>query len=233
MLTDPTEDYERGFVPFLGVDVFLDSRPLIQRVETEYWTEKAIIAMKDVEISKVRPDLFRVLDLFAGSGAIGLAVLKHMPDTRVVFADINPAHFPTIQKSIEKNGLDLSRADFIQTDVWHPMLDVGRPTLGVFDAVTANPPYVSKERGTASASVLAEEPHEALFAEDDGFALIERFIHGLPEHLAAGGAAWMEHEPFHTTRVARAARVAGLVAETHRDQYGVERYTRLLKDAMA
>lgn len=224
MLTDPREDYARGFVPFLGVNVYLDSRPLIPRAETEYWVEKAIVAMKDVR----RPSL-RVLDIFAGSGCIGLAVLKHIPNAHVTFADINPAHFPTIEKSIKENGLDLSRADFVHTDVWHPTVDVGRPPLGVFDAVAANPPYVSRERGTVSASALAEEPHEALLAEDDGFALIEKTIRGLPEHLATGGVAWMEHEPFQTTRVAHAARVVGLLAETRPDQYEVERYTRFQK----
>ena len=58
MLTDPNEDYERGFVPFLDQKIFLDSRPLIPRTETEYWVEKALREIpRDKEV--------RGLDLFA------------------------------------------------------------------------------------------------------------------------------------------------------------------------
>lgn len=228
MLSDPKDDYARGFVPFLGVDVCLDSRPLIPRTETEYWVEIAITEMRDV-----RRHPFRVLDMFAGSGCIGLAVLKHVPNAHVTFADINPTHFPAIRKSIEGNDLDPLRADFIHTDVWLPVADVRRQPLEVFDFVLANPPYVSKERGTVSPETLLHEPHEALFAEDDGFALIQETVKGLPSHMARGGSAWIEHEPFHTARVREVAARETLAAETLQDQYGVERFTKLTRKGVA
>ncbi|MFQ5540999.1 MAG: N5-glutamine methyltransferase family protein [Candidatus Paceibacteria bacterium] len=228
MLADPVEDYERGFVPFLGVNVYLDSRPLIPRTETEYWVERAITEMCDVGRRT-----FRVLDMFAGSGCIGLAVLKQVPNARVTFVEKESRHFPTIEKSLRKNSIDQSRATLIQADVWTPLFDVRRQTVGVFDFVLANPPYVSRLRDTISPEVLAHEPREALFADDDGFAFIARFIEGLPRHLAAGGAAWVEHEPNHVSRIAKAAARPCLAAETHRDQYGAERFTKLTRKAVA
>ncbi len=215
MLTDPEEDYARGFVPFLGVNVFLDSRPLIPRTETEWWVEKAIQEMKNLSINR---KVVRVLDLFAGSGAVGLAVLRHVPRAHVTFGELEPRHFPTIEKSIEENRLDRARSTLVETDVWSSV-------EGVFDVVLANPPYLSRDRKSATPSVEQFEPPEALFADNDGFALLEKTIAGLSLHLAEGGIAYLEHEPFHATRLRTVAAQAGLTATTHDDQYGVARFT--------
>ena len=229
MLTDPTEDYARGWIPFLDTKVYLDSHPLIPRTETEYWVERAIAEMLDV-----RRPTFRVLDLFAGSGAIGLAVLKHVPKAHVTFAEKETRHFPTIQKSLRDNHLtpdirgDIGqRATIIQTDVWTPMKDVRRPSLGRFDCVLANPPYGSEERGTASAEVLVHEPREALFAAKDGFYFIEKTILGLAKHLTDDGIAYIEHEPHHLKDIETLGTQCGFSVLSRRDQYGNYRFSRL------
>ncbi|XKT74402.1 MAG: N5-glutamine methyltransferase family protein [Patescibacteria group bacterium UBA2163] len=215
MITDPQEDYARGEIPFLGVTVRLDSKPLIPRTETEYWTEQAI-----TDMSGVGHRTCQVLDLFSGSGCIGLAVLAHIPGAHVTFADKEARHFPTIQKSITLNGIDSARVTFIESDVWSSI-------SGAFDVVLANPPYISRERATASEDVIGYEPHEALFADDDGFALIEQFLHDLPSHIHKGGTAWIEHEPFQATRITQVAATHGFSATTHTDQYNIKRYTIL------
>lgn len=211
MLTDPEEDYARGFVPFLGITVCLDSRPLIPRTETEYWTERAIKgAPHDASL--------RALDLFAGSGASGLAVLAHLPSSHVTFAEIKPQHLLTIQKSIEVNGFNPLHTTLLESDVWSAV-------NGVFDLIVANPPYISQERNTTEESVLSAEPHEALFADDDGFTLIQKTIEGLSEHLAPNGALWIEHEPHQSARLQALGALYGFSIATERDQYNVERFS--------
>src|SRR5690606_26669366 len=65
--------YVIGHVPFLDCRIHLDSHPLIPRPETEYWVEKAMVAIKEVAGGpEARP--LHVLDLCAGSGCIGVAV---------------------------------------------------------------------------------------------------------------------------------------------------------------
>lgn len=213
MLTDAEEDYARGFVPFLGVTVRLDSRPLIPRTETEYWTEKLLHTV-------VPTHPYSILDLFAGSGAIGLALLTHLPHCRVTFAEIEPRHLATIQKSITENGIDPGRVTLCTSDVW-------KSVDGIFDIVTANPPYISKERNTTDVSVIKSEPHEALFADDDGFSLIQKTIEGAPSHLAPQGTLWIEHEPYQSKRIQELGRTHRLTTETVKDQYGVERISQL------
>ncbi len=218
MNSDIPEAYRIGHVPFLGVTVYLDSHPLIPRTETEWWVEQVVHSSSFIVNKEMR-----VLDLFAGSGCVGLAVLKHIPNAHVTFGEFTAAHLPTIEKNIRENGFDSSRTQVVQTDVWSGI-------TGTFDLVLANPPYLSRARlDRIEASVLDHEPVEALFAEDDGFALIDATIAGLPAHLATGGACWVEHEPEHSARIRAAAGRLRLPSTTHHDQYGVERYSVILK----
>lgn len=213
MLTDAKEDYTRGHVPFLGATIYLDSKPLIPRTETEYWVEKAITEIpEDTEV--------RVLDLFAGSGAIGVAVMHHRPLARVTFGEYEEQHLPTIRKTIRENGLDMERASVVQTNVWSGI-------AGPFEFILANPPYISKERQTVARETEAYEPEEALFADDDGFFYIKKIISKLPQFSLAHTTCYIEHEPFHTEKIHDTVAEFGLIATTHKDQYGVERYSRL------
>jgi release factor glutamine methyltransferase len=85
-----------------GTKIYLDSRPLIPRPETEYWAKFAID-----EIQKCKHP--RVLDLCAGSGCIGVAVLKAVPDSMVDFVEIDESHHETILKNVRENGIDENR----------------------------------------------------------------------------------------------------------------------------
>ena len=215
MLTDPEEDYARGWVPFLDCKVFLDSRPLIPRPETEYWVEKALTELK----ASSKP--LKVFDLFAGSGAIGIAVLKHLPETLVDFGEIDEAHFPTIEKSLQENGISLERTRMIETDVWSAISDS-------YDYIFANPPYLSKDHPeNIQPTVLSEEPHLALFAEEDGFALIRKTIQGARGHLTQEGALFIEHDPEQSASIVALGKEKGFIVETEKDQFGKERVSKL------
>lgn len=208
------EAYQVGHVPFLGTTIWLDSKPLIPRTETEWWTEKVI-----TEIQKLSGP--RVLDLFAGSGCVGVAVLKHVPSARVTFGEFDARHLSTIERNVRENRV-ADRAHITQTDVYSAV-------DGVFDFILANPPYLSRARlERIEQSVLEHEPVAALFAEDDGYALIDATIVGLPAHLTPGGQCWVEHEPEHAHRILESAAGLGYQAENRTDQYGILRYSVIL-----
>lgn len=216
--TDPTpEAYEVGFVPFLGATIYLDSRPLIPRTETEFWVEQAITSLR------ARQNPLQIADIFAGSGCAGIAALLHLKNAEVTFLELEERHLSTIWKSIRANGIDERRATVLKSDVWSA-------ATHSFNVVFANPPYLSRSRlARVETSVLLYEPQEALFAPDDGYALIAATIQGLPTFLAPGGVCYIEHEPEHADRIRASATLLGLSATHEKDQYGVLRYSVILK----
>ncbi|OGG48625.1 hypothetical protein A2678_02035 [Candidatus Kaiserbacteria bacterium RIFCSPHIGHO2_01_FULL_53_31] len=202
--------YVIGWQPFLGLKIYLDSRPLIPRPETEWWTEGLLKKMSGSE----RPTVF--LDLCAGSGAIGCAVLKNIQDAQVYFGEIDPAHEATIFKNIRGNNLDESRAHFGIGDLFQPLKDLR------FDVIAVNPPYIPINR-ELPASVTDYEPARALYAGTDGLDIIRKIATELRAYLTRGGTAWIECDSAH----AEAARALFLKQEFRAvikdDQFGVPR----------
>lgn len=204
--------YVIGHVPFLNTTIYLDSRPLIPRTETEYWVEK-VLTQIDRGLASVR-----VLDLCAGSGCIGVAVLKALPMSRVDFEEIDTGHHPTIKKNIETNGINLLRTHIYSGNLFENISNT-------YDYILTNPPYIDNSLERTEKSVLEYEPHQALFADDAGFSFIERIIREAPSHLTEKGVLAIEHEPEHVLLIQTCAHNSGLASKTENDQYGVPRYT--------
>jgi HemK-like putative methylase len=210
--------YLIGYVPFLGATIYLDSQPLIPRPETEYWVEKAISDINS-QFRGLTPES-NVLDLCAGSGCIGVAILKAIPFAQVDFIERDERHHMTIRKNLNANRIDHSRVRVLGGDLFEV-------AAVPYDFILANPPYIDASLERTDPNVLAHEPHDALFASDHGFALIERIILEAPRHLARGGILYIEHEPEHAPRIRETAGSAGFDVATQPDQYGVLRYSRL------
>src|SRR3989344_8156430 len=86
-------DYVIGFSRFLGCTIDLLERPLIPRTETEWWVEKILDRLR-------RPtSQSRVLDMFAGSGCIGVALLKPLAGMRVDFIDVEAKCIRQVKKN--------------------------------------------------------------------------------------------------------------------------------------
>src|SRR5690606_17142556 len=105
--------YVIGHVPFLGCNIFLDSHPLIPRPETEFWLNTAI---KEIISSSLTRRNIKVLDLCSGSGAIGVAVAKHILDAKVDFAEVDPLHQKTIERNVTENNINPDRTRVIVGD---------------------------------------------------------------------------------------------------------------------
>lgn len=236
--------YVIGYQPFLGLNIYLDSRPLIPRPETEWWTEQLLkeeqgtqgtlflerterdgasqnnFSAEKYVVPKTKfPACRKFLDLCAGSGAIGCAALKTLPYMEVFFGEIDPAHEATIQKNIRENNLDASRAHISIGDLFEPFENQQ------FDVIAANPPYIPAGR-TLDASVADYEPAQALYAGDDGLDLIRRIATGVRCHLTPVGEAWVEVDSAHAEAARALFATEGLTAEIRTDQYGAPRVIR-------
>src|SRR2546425_1160594 len=96
----------------------------------------------------------------------------------------------------------------------------------LYDAIAANPPYVpTAEVGRLGPDVIKHEPHIALFAGEDGLAVIRRIVAGVGEWLAPGGLFVTEIDPSQGEAVAHLLRDAGLMqVRVERDLAGLDRH---------
>jgi len=235
--------YLIGWVPFLDCKIWLDSKPLIPRPETEWWVEKAITAIETTGVATIAtshsltPEAkagashtlhtpLSVLDLCAGSGCIGVAVAKHFPETHLTLAEIDPAHLPTIEKNAHEN-LSVNRK-VLNGDFRVVRSDVFENITGRFNFILTNPPYIDPTLDRAEPSVKNYEPHLALYGGQDGMEIIIRIITDAPSYLVPSGQLWIEHEPEQAGAIATLGGAQGFAVNTHPDQYGVERYSILV-----
>lgn len=201
--------YVIGWVPFLGRRIMLGSKPLIPRPETEWWAEMLVAHLR----TRFGDEPFTLLDLCAGSGAIGIAVLAALPHARVSFGELVPEHARQIRANLRENGIDEGRACVRESDLFDAFDER-------FDVIAVNPPYIPNGR-TLDTSVTLYEPVEALFSGADGLDLIRRIANEAAMHLYPGGALWMECD-IENVEEARALLAAGgaVQADIRTDPYG-------------
>ena len=82
-----------------------------------------------------------------------------------------------------------------------------------YQAVVANPPYVpERDRARLAPEIVTHEPAEAIFAEQDGLAVIGRIVAGAGEWLAPGGFFGVEIDPPLAAKVCDLCTQAGFSA---------------------
>lgn len=210
--------YLIGHAPFLNTIIYLDSYPLIPRPETEFWTEAAITAITAAKLPAPH-----ILDLCAGSGCVGTAVLANIKTARVDFCEIELTHLTTIKKNLTENHIAAERYQLWHSDLFSALTK--DPAHTTYDFILSNPPYIDESLNRVDASVKNFEPHLALFGGKDGMELIAKIIDEAPQHLTPHGQLWLEHEPEQSAVIQEHAKTVFKNCVTKRDQYGTERYT--------
>ena len=205
-------DYVIGWKPFLNCTIDLRYKPLIPRVETEYWIERA---MQDIRAAS----RIKCLDIFAGSGCIGIAVLKNIPGARVDFAEEEKKFCKQVALNAKLNKIAKSRYQVIQSDIFSKV-------KRKYDYIFANPPYLAEsKRKKVQKSVLEQEPHSALFGGKDGLKDIRQFLGLAKDYLNKDGVIYLEFYSFQKNAIKKLLKQFGYSHwEFHKDQYGKWRF---------
>ncbi|MFH1129619.1 MAG: HemK family protein methyltransferase [Patescibacteria group bacterium] len=183
------KEYKKDYINFAGCKINLSMKPLIPRKETEFWIKKT---MQDVGSAGIVGDV-NVLDVFAGSGCIGISILKHIENSKVDFIEIDKNLIKQIQLNLKLNKINPRKYKVIQSDIFRSFKD---RILGTrYNYIFANPPYVSiKNKHLIQKSVLDYEPHLALFGGEDGLLYIRKFLKDARKYLKPGGKIYMEFD---------------------------------------
>ncbi len=210
--------YLIGSLPFLNCKIYLDSRPLIPRPETEFWVEKVNLEIKQYQSVANLP--LRILDLCAGSGCIGVALAHNNPALLVDFIELDQ-HQNTITKNCLENGIETKRFRVFTGDLFSPLSNE------TYDFILSNPPYIDQSLNRVDDSVKTYEPALALYGGQAGMEIIAKIIAQASKFLVAGGQLWLEHEPEQVKAIEELSK-STYKTVTHADQYRVPRFSQLM-----
>ncbi len=144
-----------GSWEFMGLPFIVSPDVLIPRSETEWLVEYVLKNYAD------RP--IKVLDLCTGSGCIGIAVKKLLPQAEVTLVDISALALEVAKKNAEQNGVEVTieKWDILQGIPF--FLEKER-----FDVLLSNPPYIKSEDLKDLQPEVQKEPALALDGGADG-----------------------------------------------------------------
>lgn len=198
--------YILGVKEFYGLPLAVNAAVLIPRPETELLVELAV---------KATPA--SILDLGTGSGAVALALKRHLPRARVVAVERSAAALAVAQRNALKLGLEVE----FRHGLWF------EPVAGErFNVVVSNPPYVREDDPHLREGDVRFEPRSALVAGSDGLESIRAIARGAPAQLNPGGKLLLEHGLGQDAEVRNLLREAGLEGiETWPDLAGIARVT--------
>jgi len=198
---------------FLNCQIDLSKHNFLPRTETELWVREAI---KEI---KLQSKALEILDIFAGTGCIGISILKACPSTRlrIDFVDIWLGAIEQIKINLKLNKIPKNRYRIFQSDLFKKL--VLSKSEG-YDFIFANPPYVALDRiGEVQKEVIKKEPLVALFGGKDGMVIIKKFLSQVKKYLKPGGKIFMEFDPLQKEEIAKIIKKEGLKAEFRKDQF--------------
>lgn len=163
---------------FMKMKFYVDENVLIPRPDTEILVEEVINnCNKDVEKE------YKILDLCAGSGAIGVSIAKYVKNSKVICADISEKALEIAKRNADSNCVE--NIKFVQSDMF-------RKIDSKFDIIVSNPPYIKKNVISTLDKEVQNEPYIALDGGVDGLDFYRIIINEAEKYLEQDGALFLE-----------------------------------------
>ena len=196
--------YILGETEFYGLPFKVDPSVLIPRPETEELVEEVLMSLKKTAVGR---ENLRILDIGTGSGCIAVTLAYYLQNAQVYGLDVSKEALDMAKTNAQLNHVDVS---FLKHDILNrsgagffafgePASPAGRESrpneeIQKFDVIVSNPPYVRQlERDQMNPNVLDNEPHLALFVENDNpLKFYKAICEFAQEHLKKGGRLFME-----------------------------------------
>jgi release factor glutamine methyltransferase len=187
-----------GWASFHGLRVVVTPGVFVPRRRSEL--------LVDLVVGMVRTPV--VLDLCCGSGAIGAAIGRALPEVEVWGADVDPVAVACARQNLPPERVR-------QGDLYDALPAELR---GQIDVVAVNAPYVPTDAiATMPPEAREHEPRVALDGGADGLDLHRRVLAEAGPWLAPGGAVVIETSGAQAEGTVEAAHDAGLHATVEID----------------
>ena len=212
-----------GHAPFRYLELEVGPGVFVPRPETELVVQEAIDWITAHGLYSPR-----VVDLCAGSGAIGLAIATEVPGAQVWAVELDTQAAQWTRRNMHKVGERFP--DLVanyRLEVADATCPVTLATLdGTADVVISNPPYIPLTNVPQQPEVRDFDPDTALYGGSaDGMMIPERIIVRAAALVRTGGLFVMEHDITQGDRTVAFARANGFTeARTHTDLTGRPRY---------
>lgn len=199
--------YLVGHKEFMALDFEVTPAVLVPNPDTEVLVQRA------VAIARQAPETLRVADVGTGSGCIAIAVAHYAPDVEVWASDVSREALEVAARNVARHG--------VGRQVHVACGDLLDALPGTFNVICANLPYVAP--GSHLPAEVTAQPAVALYAGQDGAALVLRLLEAAPKRLKPGGRLLAEVDPLIVGVVTEAAERAFSNHSVLRDLAGRER----------
>ena len=237
--------YITGHKEFYGFDFLVSPAVLIPKPDTEILVERALeLILESMELHPER--ILTICDMCAGSGCIGLAVLKTLTETyeingdrlpKVTFADISGAALEVAEKNfVHLFGNAGAPADLLRSKIAFVRTNLFEAVPYKFDFILTNPPYIPHSLVNSLLQDGRSEPRLALDGDitltsdrayapdgteyDDGLEIIRNLLPQIQEHLNPYGSFLMETGEYNAVASSELARSLGFRTNIIKDLEG-------------
>ncbi len=194
---------------FFGHEFFVGPGVLIPRADTETVMDVCMEYIKD-------EGEYKVLDLCAGTGCIGISIAAECPNAQVTLVEKYTEALTYLNKNVKHNGVDVK---VIKGDVLE-----GCANNGKYDLIVSNPPYITDTDMETLQAEVKMEPETALAGGKDGLDFYRAIINGYKQSLNQGGMLVFEVGINEASAVALMMTAAGFTqVQTRADMNDIDR----------
>ena len=212
--------YIIGKTEFYGFPFILNEHVLIPRPETEELVTLILDKVSKLEsyYTIKKENTIKILDIGTGSGCIPIVLKKSLPLAEISALEKSDKALRIAEKNTHLNKVDIN---LIQQDILKTT-----ELNNTYDIIVSNPPYVREsEKKEIKKNVLNNEPHMALFVEDNNpLIFFDKIAELAKNHLTKNGLLFFEINQYLGKETVDLIRLKGFnTIELKKDIFGHDR----------